>query len=295
MALLSGLSVLLAFLLDHLGEPPVKFHPVVWMGNYLRAARRLLPKDFFAGLLGWGVGAVLVLGVAVLVQLVLHQLSLVWQILLTAVCLKPLMAWTALRKAGESVLHAPTLPEARRKLSWHLVSRDTSQLTESEVMGAAMESVAENLSDSLVAPLFWFLIGGLPMVALYRYCNTADAMWGYRTPELEHFGKVAARIDDLLNLIPSRLTGLLICAVHHSKQAWNTMNRDALKTPSPNSGYPMAALAGLIGVHLSKRNTYDLGAEFREPEKTDLGRSLKALHHVAWVTALFLAGVSCFL
>ncbi|GEM49514.1 adenosylcobinamide-phosphate synthase CbiB [Deinococcus cellulosilyticus] len=295
MALLSGLSVLLAFLLDHLGEPPMKFHPVVWMGNYLRAARRLLFKDFFAGLLGWGVGAVLVLGLAAGVQLAIHQMSPGWQILLTAVCLKPLMAWSALRKAGESVLLAPTLQEARRELSWHLVSRDTSELSESEVMGAAMESVAENLSDSLVAPLFWFLIGGLPMVAFYRYCNTADAMWGYRTPELEHFGKVAARVDDLLNLIPARLTGLLICAVHQSKQAWNTMNRDALKTPSPNSGYPMAALAGLIGVRLSKRDTYDLGAGFRDPEKSDLALTLKALHRVAWISVVFLSGVSCFL
>ncbi|GGJ38213.1 adenosylcobinamide-phosphate synthase CbiB [Deinococcus roseus] len=294
MALFSGLTILLAFGLDHLGEPPSKLHPVVWMGNYLQLARRVLKKGFLPGLLGWGVGAGLVVLVALVVQILLQLFPTGIQLLLLTLCLKPLMAWKALKQAGEKVLDAPTLPEARQELSWHLVSRNTSELSESEVMGAAMESVAENLSDSLVAPLFWFLVGGLPMVAFYRFCNTADAMWGYRSLELEHFGKVAARMDDVLNLIPARLTGGLICAVGKSERAFQTMLRDAQMTPSPNSGYPMAALAGLLGVKLSKRETYVLGAEFREPERKDLQETLSVLHRVAWVAVALLAVVACF-
>lgn len=293
--MLTALVLVLAFVLDRFGEPPVRFHPVVWMGHFLRQARRLLPPDFFSGLLGWAVGAGLVVLVAWAVQSLIFLFPLWMQVVLTALCLKPLMAWTALRKAGESVLNAPNLPEARRELSWHLVSRDTSLLSESEVMGAAMESVSENLSDSLVAPLFWFVIGGLPMVAFYRFCNTADAMWGYRTPELEFFGKVAARMDDVLNFIPARLTGILICAVHSSYRAWKTMLNDARNTPSPNSGFPMAALAGLVGVRLNKRDTYSLGGPFRDPERQDLVHTLKLLHQVAVASVGFLAVVACFL
>lgn len=202
----SGMPLLLVWLLDFWpGEPPTPLHPVVWMGRYLTAARRFHRPTFAAGAVAWMIGAAGVvaidLAIQVLIGLVAARAGL-WAVLavaLTAVALKPLFAWRALRRAAEAVLNAPDLPAGRAAFGWHLVSRDTSDLTAGEVYGATIESVAENLSDSFVAPALWFLLGGLPAAALYRYANTADAMWCYRTPELEQFGKWAARIDDGLN------------------------------------------------------------------------------------------------
>ena len=208
------MSILFAWLMDAaLGEPPAAVHPVIWIGRYLGIARRFNRRSVLSGFWSWLGGALLVLGAAAGLQWGLGRLPFLAALILTAVCLKPLFAWRALREAGLAALDAPDLPAARKALSWHLVSRDTSDLSAGEVYGATIESVAENLSDSVVAPLFYFLIGGLPLAALYRYANTADALWGYRTPELERCGKLASRLDDVLNAIPSRLTALWLILV----------------------------------------------------------------------------------
>jgi adenosylcobinamide-phosphate synthase len=180
-ASMSGITLLLAWLFDIWpGEPPGSIHPVVWMGRYLRLARRLSRPSFAAGALAWGIGALLVLAAAFTVQVLIALAAGrvgAWAALpLTALALKPLFAWRPLRRAAESVLGAPDLPAARDMLSRHLVSRDTSDLSAGEVFGATIESVAENLSDSLVAPWLYFVLGGLPGAALYRYANTTDAM-----------------------------------------------------------------------------------------------------------------------
>jgi adenosylcobinamide-phosphate synthase len=292
-------TIFLAWLIDlRFGEPPVRLHPVVWMGRYLRTVRKRLPPTLLAGALGWLVGALIVGGVAfglnwlITTMVNLAPISNHLQSLLANLCLalllKPLFAWRALREAALAVLNASDLPEARRMLSWHLVSRDTSTLSEGEVYGATIESVTENLSDSLIAPLFYFVVGGLPLAALYRYCNTADGLWGYRTPELERFGKVAARVDDLLNLIPARLTALLLVIAAlllrlSAGQALRIWWRDGLKTVSPNAGQPMSVAAGGLGVRLSKRGVYDLGGEFPEPAQADLLRALRWATVAAWV------------
>ncbi|ADV67738.1 cobalamin biosynthesis protein CbiB [Deinococcus maricopensis DSM 21211] len=214
-----------------------------------------------------------------------------WHWLLDAPLLKTLLARKALFDAvGEvgAALRAGDLPAARRLTAWHLVSRDTAQLSAAEIAGAAIESLAENLSDSVVAPLLAYRAGGLPLAALYRYANTADAMWGYRTPELEHAGKVAARTDDLLNLAPARLTAVcallatplagLSGAVAH--RAWR---RDARTTDSPNAGHPMSAFAGALGIRLTKRGQYALNAGGRDPEPGDVDRALRLAR---WTLAL---------
>jgi len=301
------MSIALAWLIDLCwGEPPVRLHPVVWMGTYLRAVRKPLPPTLFAGALAWLLGAVLVLLSAFGLHGAIEALTHQWPIsnlqspisnLLLAILLKPLFAWRALRTAAQAVIDAPDLPEARRMLSWHLVSRDTSTLDAGEVYGAAIESVAENLSDSLVAPLFYFLIGGLPLAALYRYANTADALWGYRTPALERFGKVAARVDDLLNLVPARLTALLLvlaCGLLRMdwRRALRIWQRDGLTTPSPNAGQPMSVAAGALGVRLGKRGVYDLGAEFRSPIRDDVVRALRWLTVAAWLAVVLLVLLS---
>ncbi|MDO4246422.1 MAG: CobD/CbiB family cobalamin biosynthesis protein [Deinococcus sp.] len=263
--------------MDALGEPPARVHPVIHMGNYLKWARKnwrgLTPGEQLAeGAAGWALGAGLAAGVG------LAASRLPWYA--QGALLKPLLARQALFDAVAEVgaaLERDDLPEARRLLSWHLVSRDTSNLSAAEVAGAAIESLAENLSDSVVAPLLAYRVGGLPLAAAYRLTNTADAMWGYRTAELEWAGKVAARADDLLNLAPARLTAL--CALAASGgQGWRVWARDRRNTTSPNAGHPMSAFAGALGVRLDKRGPdgqalYVLNAGGREPQAADLKRA----------------------
>jgi adenosylcobinamide-phosphate synthase len=289
------MTLLIAWLLDAtLGEPPTPLHPVIGMGTYLHFARRHNPRTVIGGALFWLGGAGLDVGIALVAQWLISLVPFWPGIILTAFCLKPLFAWRALRRAAEAVLDAPDLPDARKMLAWHLVSRDTSDLSAGEVYGAAIESVAENFSDSVVAPLFYFLIGGLPLAALYRYANTADALWGYRTAELERFGKVAARVDDLLNLIPSRLSALLLCIACgllrlNVVQAWRIWIRDAWLTPSPNAGQPMSAAAGALGVQLRKRGLYLLGAEFPEPAAADVQCAIRLASVSGWLFVLPIA------
>jgi adenosylcobinamide-phosphate synthase len=159
--------------------------------------------------------------------------------------------------------------------------------------------VAENASDGLVAPLFFFALGGLPLALAYRFANTADSMLGYRDPEREWFGKIPARLDDLLNFIPARLTGLLlVCAAFLSGNsgltAWKIMRRDSLLTASPNAGTPMSAMAGALSVELEKIGHYRLGAGLNAPQSTDLRRA-RRIYAVTAVLAAFILGVLAFL
>ena len=183
----------------------------------------------------------------------------------------------------QAALEKKDLPEARRLLSWHLVSRDTSQLDESKVSAAAIESVAENASDGIIAPLFFFAIGGLPAAFAYRFVNTADSMLGYRDTEREWLGKVPALLDDALNFIPARLTGLFIIlsafvAGADGKEAWRIMRRDSRVTASPNAGVPMSAMAGALNVELEKINHYILGKGLRAPTAADIVRARGLLY-----------------
>ncbi|WP_407538944.1 adenosylcobinamide-phosphate synthase CbiB [Deinococcus radiomollis] len=272
-------AILLALALDCLGEPPTPVHPVAWMGHFLGWVRRqwrgqTAAAQLAEGALGWSTGAALAAGTGLLVS------RLPWYV--QGPLLKTLLSRRALFGAVAEVgtaLEKGDLPEARRLLSWHLVSRDTNGLSAGEVAAAAIESLSENLSDSVVAPLLAFRLGGLPLSAAYRLTNTADAMWGYRTPELEYAGKVAAKADDLLNLVPARLTAA--CAVAASwpagldtRSAWNVWRSDARLTSSPNAGHPMSAFAGALGLRLEKRGHYVLNSAGREPGADDIGRAL---------------------
>jgi len=137
-----------------------------------------------------------------------------------------------------------------------IVGRDTAEMTGPEVARAAIESAAENLSDGVIAPAFWFLLLGLPGLAAYKMVNTADSMIGYRTPRHEQFGKPAARFDDLLNWLPARITGLLLFLTRHRPGGWSIVRRDAGKHRSPNAGWPEAAMAVGLGVALSGPRRY---------------------------------------
>ena len=287
----SGLLLPLSLGIDALGEPPARLHPVVWMGRYLGLKDRLLavssrPHHRFA--LGTGFVLLGALACGVTAWGLTHALKRLPQPLetvLLAALLKPLFSVSALLRAGDAVRQAlavQNLPEARRLLAWHLVSRDTTALSEAEVAGAAVASLAENLTDSIVAPLFYAALFGLPGAAVYRFVNTADAVLGYRTLELEYFGKFAARLDDALNFVPARLAaGLLVLALKLSgvpaRPKWRQMLRERTRTPSPNGGLTMALTAAGLGVKLTKRGVYVLNATGRAATGTDISRAQRLL------------------
>ncbi len=315
---------LLALLFDlFLGDPPNRFHPTAWMGSLIAFLLRFRPRGNRFAELTYGVFILFVgITLSVLAGLAISRLiplistyvlrltpyalritpygirlpnlqdSLAW--LLTALVLKFTLSLRGLDRAArdvQSALESKNLPEARRLLSWHLVSRDTSQLDESKVSAAAIESVAENASDGIIAPLFFFALGGLPAAFAYRFVNTADSMLGYHDEEREWLGKVPARLDDLLNFIPARLAGLFIvlsapfCGASLS-QAWSIMRRDAGQTASPNAGIPMSAMAGALGVELEKVGHYALGKGLRLPVPADLARARRMLFVAVGFAAL---------
>jgi len=277
MSLLLPLAMLVALLVDRrFGEPPTWAHPVVGMGRYLglfKLTRLPAAAGFIAGALAWLLGAALVAFIALWLegwvllglQPCASPLRLAAAALLIGLLLKPLLAWRMLADEALAVEAAlqQSLDAGRARLS-RLVSRDTAALSETEVREAAIETLAENLNDSVVAPLFWFAMLGLPGAALYRFANTADAMWGYRD-EREWCGKWAARADDLLSWLPARLTALLLMP-----PAFGRLPREAARTPSPNSGWPMAAMALRLDRRLSKPGVYGLNEAGRAVQAGDL-------------------------
>ncbi len=205
-------------------------------------------------------------------------------LLIEAVVLTCLLSLRGLVSAAREVashLSRADLVAARRSVGYHLVSRPTAELDTGRVASATVESAAENLTDSLVAPALFFLAGGLAGAAIYRVVNTADAMFGYRAGPLEYFGKIAARLDDLLNVIPARLAGLSLVAgaalvAERGRGALACLRRDRCRTASPNAGWTMSAMAGALGVALEKPGAYRLGAGDL-PVAADIERSLRVL------------------
>lgn len=283
----------LALLVDHLwGEPPAALHPVVAMGHWLGWAGRRLPQSpaaaFTAGALAWWVGALLAGLCAAALQWALWRWLPAWAAALAlGLALKPLLAWRMLRDEVQAVEQAlaQSLGDGRERLA-RLVSRDVHGLDAGTVRESAIESLAENLNDSVVAPLFWFVLAGLPGAAVYRFANTADAMWGYRGlrggRDWEWAGKWAARADDVLGWLPARITALLLCPL----RAWAALRHEARRTPSPNSGWPMAAMALRLGVRLHKPGVYVLHAPGRPPAPADVPAAVRAGHQAVLAAAL---------
>lgn len=187
--------------------------------------------------------------------------------------------------------------EAARISLSRIVGRETAALDEPALARAAIESLAENTSDGVTAPLFWGVLFGLPGLFAYKAINTLDSMIGHRNARYEAFGKVAARLDDLANLIPARLTGLLFAICAASPRALAIMTKDASQHRSPNAGWPEAAIAGALGIRLSGPRTYGeatiaepwLNAGGRDPDISDLRRALELYRAVVVAIALVLA------
>ncbi len=286
-------------------------HPVTWAGSLIGTLDRALNRECGNGLRrAAGLFAVLVVlgiigSVAFLIQ---HELlRLPFGILATAILASPLIAQRSLHLHVANVaaaLETQDLSAGRNAVS-HIVGRDTATLDQAGVARAAIESLAENFSDAIVAPVLWLAIAGLPGGALYKTINTADSMIGHRTQRYAAFGWAAARLDDLVNLPASRLAALLVIAataLHQdasSIEAWRAVWRDASHHRSPNAGYPEAAMAGALGLSLAGPRVYDgvsiddamMGDGRRDAGAADIRRAL-ALYRTADAILIALLSVA---
>lgn len=288
-------ALMIAWTLDAaFGEPPNAVHPVAWLGRMLGPiGRRLCAWSPIPALIG---GTLAWLGIAAALAWMAHAgetaiTALPWALgtLLLALALKPCFAWRMLRDEVQAVEHAlsQSLDAGRERVS-RLASRDVSAMNQAEIRETAIETLAENLNDSVVAPLFWFAVAGLPGAVVYRFANTADAMWGYRG-RYEWAGKFAARADDLLSWLPARLTALLLCP---APQRWPLLRVEAARTPSPNGGWPMGAMALRLGVRLRKPGVYALNGQAPSPSAADTAQALRIAARAAWL-GMLAALVAC--
>ncbi len=293
---LPALALLVAFALDVLvGEPPNALHPVVWMGNAIAPLTRLRGREPWQELLLGGAYALTVVTACFALGLGVVRVLAPWPWARLAVEAYLLWGCFALRLLVQSgatmrrALEQGSLADAREALR-SLCSRDPSALSEAELAGATVESLSENTSDSVVAPLFYYLLLGLPGVLMYRAANTLDAMVGYHG-KYEYLGKVAARLDDLLNLVPARITALLLWVAGaltrlDAGKGASVWWRDARNTESPNAGHPMAMAAGLLGVRLDKRGAYVLGEGLGEPGAASVAGAMRLVRAAGWLCAL---------
>src|SRR6516225_4036329 len=245
-------------------------HPVTWMGRLIAGLERRWNRETLRPHLRRMLGTVAVLllvGIVGMVALIIERglLLLPFGLIGAAVVASTLVAQRSLYQHVSRVadaLESGGIRAAREAVS-HIVGRDTETLDEAGVARAAIESLAENFSDGVVAPVIWMIIAGLPGAAIYKAINTADSMIGHRTARFQAFGWAAARLDDLLNLPASRLSALLIIAAaaatkgNSASAAWRAVRRDARHHRSPNAGYPEAAMAGALALALAGPRVYD--------------------------------------
>lgn len=278
-----------------LGDPPAWPHPVRFIGRVIEAAeRRFYEPTVAAGLRFWLLVQAAVLGPVILLCLLLPQLPGAVQFLVPAYLCYAGLATRSLHlesRRVEAALAAGDLEGARFWLS-RIVGRETAKLSPAEIRRAVLETVAENLSDGIVAPMFSLLLLGLPGLALYKTANTLDSMVGYKNARYLHFGRVAARADDVLNFLPARLTAWLLVLMAKvlgldSAGARRILKRDGHKASSPNAGRPEAALAGALGVQLGGPAVY-FGTRVNKPTIGDPGsRPLDGEHYRQAVRLLY--------
>ena len=309
----SMITAVVAFLTDALlGDPRSKFHPVVLMGNLISLSEKLLLRESDKPLMKLFKGGMLVdlvIVVCLVIGLLLEKFingisNLAAQIFLQALVLSFMISPRTLAESARDIYYlllGDRLDLARKRVSW-IVGRDTENLNEAEVTRATIETVAENTVDGIISPLFYFAIGGLPFAIIYRAINTMDSMIGYKSEKYFYFGCTAARLDDVVNFIPARLTGLLfVCSAFllrlDYKNAFAMMKRDASKHPSPNGGWAEATVAGALNVRLGGMKYYFGQPHFRaymgEPnESLEAEHILGAIHMMYTATILFLV-VTC--
>jgi adenosylcobinamide-phosphate synthase len=289
-------------LLDRLaGDPRWIPHPVIAIGKLISWLDAGLNRECFTPRLRRVAGIITVLLVVGftygltwgLLELVKPFFWLFW--MLNSWLMATTIAGKGLSQAGQAIftaLKANHLESARQDVG-KIVGRDTTALSQTELIRAAVESIAENTVDGVIAPVCFGLLGGAPLAMAYRAVNTLDSMLGYKNQRYLHFGWAAARLDDLANFLPARLCGILMVGAafllrFEGRSAWRIMRRDAGKHPSPNGGWPEAAVAGALGIRLGGENIYHgkvtfrnfLGEAHREMEPEDIRRTGKMLNAV---------------
>lgn len=308
------LTLLFAYIVDRLvGDPRFLTHPVVIMGRIITWLEKIIRKRCTTDRsLKWA-------GLLFPLILVGGSFLFVWGLLAILAMLSPWLAWAAeiwlisttiaskgLADAGMEIfrhLKKGDLPAARTSLSM-VVGRDTDQLDEPQIVRGAVETVAENMVDAIISPLFFAAIGGAPLAMAYRAANTLDSMVGYKDERYLHLGWASARFDDLANYIPARLCALLIVVAasicgKSGAGAWRMIRRDARKHPSPNSGFAEAGVAGALGIQLGGLNYYRgvashralLGDPTRELKARDISRTVEIMHLCALLGVILLAAL----
>lgn len=304
-------QTLIAFLIDlRIGDPPKIPHPVIMMGKAIEKAEHVLRKFTSGARSERAAGIVLVIaivgssfflihGVIIFVQMLHPWLSWIFG----AWLISTTIAIKGLADEGRKIyrlLEAGDIEKARVQVGF-IVGRDTDHLDEREIVRATVETVAENIVDAVVSPIFYALIGGPALAMAYRSANTLDSMCGYKNDKYRYFGWASARTDDVLNFIPARITGFLLMIAAwllrlNAGEAYRLWLKDAKKHPSPNSGIPEAVVAGALGVRLGGINVY-----FGQPKKRAyLGQAktpLQPIHIKQTVSLLYLTSflmmISC--
>jgi len=294
------MDLLFALLLDRLAGEPARFHPLVGFGILAEKIEARLNKGrestpFSRGIFAW---LIAVVPVTFIVYQLNHMTGGIWLSVLFGWLA---IGWRSLREHGQAVARALAsndLHQARIKTSY-LVSRDTSELGETALSKATIESLLENGNDAIIAPIFWLLVLGAPGVVFYRLCNTLDAMWGYHNSRFENFGKFTARVDDLLNYVPARMTALLYVLTGHSQQAWKAWQTQGNHWYSPNAGPVMASGAGALSLriggdavyHGTVKSRIELGFG-KQPAVTDIARAIQLVDRSVYlVTAIVIATI----
>ena len=303
---LDVLVLVLALLIDLVwGEPPVRVHPTVLIGRTIGAAERRAPAADAAPAVQVAYGAAMAAAIpaawgalAWAVSAGLRELHPLLYLVAAAVLLKTTFSVRMLAREAARVgelLAAGELAAARRRMR-ALVSRETARMTAPQAAAGAIESVAENSTDSVVGPLLAFALFGLPGAVVYRAVNTLDSMIGYRG-RYEYLGKAAARLDDLVNLVPARLTAALLwCAAAllpamHAARSWRVTWGHRRRTASPNAGWTMAAMAGALNVTLEKPGHYRIGDPAPLPDSGHIRQANRALY-CATLLAAAVAGAA---
>lgn len=307
------IAVILGQIIDVIvGDPPKMPHPVRWIGTMIATLTKKLNKGNYRFVKGALLALFVIITVTlitVLIVTVSYEIHWIFGMIVEAFLIGIGLAQKSLKQSALVVydaLKANDMKEARYKLSW-IVGRDTDHLEEPEIVRGVVETVSENTSDGVTAPLFYAILFGAPGLWAYKAINTLDSMIGYKNENYMQFGTFSARLDDVANWIPSRITGLLIVLFTKNKSTFSLNSRlknwlkDAKQHPSPNSGYLEAATAYQLGIRLGGYNTYQGVQSFRaymgqNPPQQQLraqhiNDTIRQMKIVSWLFTLLIGGV----
>ncbi len=297
------LPLISGYILDLLfGDPRKLPHPVVAFGNLINWCERHLNQGKYRKTKGCLVALLLPLfiwGIGIGISILTWKISPVFYYIVASAFVFYGLANHSLIQEGREVidtLEKKGVEAGRKRLSW-IVGRDTSQLPPKKIYTAVLETMAENLSDGVVAPLFFYALGGFPAMMAYKMINTLDSMVGYKDPKYKDFGCCSARIDDIFNYIPARITALFIAIVGYRKGIFNFIRQYARQHASPNSGYPESAMAGSLDCRFGGPNIYHgilvdkpyIGTNDRELSRADFRRAARINQMVCLLTLLIIS------